>query len=82
MKTADWDTIFEWIVSSWEEVKSSTILNGFRDSFGEHEDILEIEKNEMDVDEFHQNITDVPELIDLLSDLTFLIDENCYGFEV
>jgi transposase-like protein len=71
MKAADWNTIFEWIVSSWEEVNLSTILNGFRVSFGEDDDVLKIEENEMNVNESDPNI----------AVFTFIDNERCDGFE-
>ena len=77
MMTADWDTIFEWIVFSWEEINISTILNGFRVSFGE-DDVLEIEENEMDVTECFPNIA---ELASLLNNFTVIKDENIDTFE-
>ena len=80
MKAADWDTIFEWIVSSWEEINISTILNGFRVSFGEN-DILEIEENETEVTECSPSIAEVPELANLLENFTVIKDENTDGFE-
>ena len=75
MKAADWNTIFEWIVSSWEDVNLSTILNGFRVAFGEDDDVLEIEENEMNVNESDSNI------VELLENFTFIDNEKCDGFE-
>ena len=79
MKAADWNTVFEWIVSSWEEVNHSTILNDFRVCFGEDHGILEIEENEMEVNEHSSNIADVPELAELLEKITVIHDKNCEG---
>ena len=81
MKAADWDTIFEWIVSSWEEVNPSTILNDFRVSFGENDDVHDIEENEMEVNESCPNIADVPELVEILEKFTIIEDDSCDGFE-
>ena len=81
MKAVDWNTIFKWIVSSWEQVSLSTILNGFRVCFGEDRGILKIEENEMEVNEHSSNIADVPELAELLEKFTVIHDENCDGFE-
>ena len=81
MKAADWNTIFEWIVSSWEEVNLSTLLNGFRVSFGEDDDVLEIEENEMNVNESDPNIAVFHDLVELLQNFTFIDNEKCDGFE-
>lgn len=75
MKAADWNTIFKWVVSSWEDVNLSTILNGFRVAFDEDDDVLEIEENEMNVNESDPNI------VELLENFTFIDNEKCYGFE-
>jgi len=77
---ADWNTIFEWIISFWEEVNHSTILNEFRVSFGEHRDFPQIEENEMEVNETDPNIADVPELFELLESFSIIVDERCDGF--
>ena len=81
MKAADWNTIFEWIVSSQEVVNLSTILNGFRVSFGEDDDVLEIEENEMNVNESDPNIAVFHDLVELLENFTFIDNEKCDGFE-
>ena len=51
MKTDEWDIIFEWVVSSWDKVNRSTILNGFRVSFGEDRYFPQFEENEIEVNE-------------------------------
>ena len=53
------------VVSSGEEINISTILNGFRVSFGE-DDVLEIEENEMEVTEKSPHIAEVLKLATLL----------------
>jgi transposase-like protein len=80
MKAADWDTIFEWIVSSWEEINISTILNGFRVSFGE-DDVLETKGNETEVNRCRPSIVEIPEFANLLENFTVIEDENTDGFE-
>ena len=80
MKATDWDTIFEWIVSSWEEINISTILNGFRVSFGE-DDVLETKGNETEVNRCRPSIVEIPEFGNLLENFTVIEDENTDGFE-
>ena len=50
-------------------------MNGFRVAFGEDDDVLEIEENEINVNESDPNI------VELLENFTFIDNEKCDGFE-
>ena len=72
--------ILFWNGLSIHRIHCSTILNGFRVSFGEDCDFLQIEENKIEVNETGQNIDDFPVLVELLESFSIINDENCGGF--
>lgn len=68
MWVAECNTLFKWIVSLWEEISTSTILNALRACFGREEQLLGKDKEVMEVN--GAKIADVPELFEALESCT------------
>lgn len=78
MKVANWKILFQWFVSSWKETSAATILNDSRVSFGENDQLLEIEEEDMEVND--TKIQDVLELVEILGNFTIVDDDDSDRF--